>query len=57
MAHSHHKIYNSSHFFISGYETKGNGASIDFVVTTPDTARWIHMTFSIKGTWYEHVNE
>ena len=48
--YEHHKIHGGSHYFIVGTTELGNAASIDFQLTTPDTDKWIHMSFNIEGT-------
>lgn len=44
--YEHHTIHEDKHFFIVGYQfSVGQGDTIDFVVTTPDTLEWAHMIF------------
>ena len=48
--YEHHEIHAGSHFFICGFETLALNANADFAVITPNTAKWLHMTFEISGT-------
>ena len=43
----HHEIHSGSHYFASGFDTGlGNGDTVEFVFTTPNTTTWIHMLFN-----------
>lgn len=48
--YEHHEIHAGSHFYICGFDTYNNGQGVTFSVTTPDTAKWLHMSFEIEGT-------
>ena len=48
--YEHHEIHGGGHFFVAGFETLASGASAQFQVTTPDTTKWLHMSFEIGGT-------
>jgi hypothetical protein len=50
IAYEHHEIHSGSHFFISGFEELDNAVSINFGITTPNTTKWLHMTFEVSGT-------
>lgn len=51
ITYEHHEIHSGSHFSAKGYETGlANGATVEFVITTPDTSEEIHMTFSFTFT-------
>ena len=42
------EINEGNHFHISNYVTGlASGAEIEFVLTTPDTTKWTHMTFTV----------
>jgi len=46
----HHEIHEGDHFFVCDETTLNDGDSVDFQLTTPNTAKWIHMTFSFEST-------
>ena len=48
--YEHHEIHSGSHFYIAGYGTYAADEDIDFQLTTSNTAKWIHMTFSFQST-------
>jgi len=48
--YEHHEIHAGSHFYLASYTTLASGASATFVVTTPNTTKWAHMTFVVEGT-------
>lgn len=48
--YEHHEIHAGSHYLISDSTTLGNGAVIDFALTTPNATKWAHMTFDIEGS-------
>jgi len=50
IAYEHHEIHSGSHYEICGFVTNGVGDTTIFAVTTPDSAKWAHMTFSAIGT-------
>jgi len=50
ITYEHHEIHAGSHFYICSFETLDDGDSADFAVTTPNTAKWAHMTFQVEGT-------
>jgi hypothetical protein len=60
--YAHHEIHAGSHFFVTDYQTIGNGSSVDWMLTTPNTAKWAHLTFEVQGTavttavFYEGAN-
>lgn len=47
--YEHKEIHSGTHFFIANYGTVASSATVDFAITTPNTTRWGHMTFSIEG--------
>ena len=48
--YEHHEIHGGSHFFICGEVTLGDGGTKDFQITTPNSAKWLHMTFQYEST-------
>ncbi len=46
----HSALHDGCNFVVSGFETVANSATVEFVVETPDTTTWTHMTFYIQGT-------
>lgn len=48
--YEHKEIHDGNHYFIAGFETVGLSAEIDFVLTTPDTQKWAHLTFLVQST-------
>jgi len=48
ISYEHHEIHAGSHFNICDYDVGlGSGVEIEFIVTTPDTTKLAHLTFSI----------
>jgi hypothetical protein len=50
MEYEHHEVHNGSHFFHSDFDTLASGASIEYVLTTPNTTKWAHLTVSMTGS-------
>jgi hypothetical protein len=49
--YEHHEIHSGSHFFICDYDdSMAINDTIQFVVTTPDTETWLHMTLDFAST-------
>lgn len=48
--YSHHEIHNGSHYFYTDSVTLGSGANQTYLITTPDTTKWVHLIFSFDGT-------
>jgi len=48
--YEHHEIHGGSHFTLCGFDTIDEDETIDFVIQTPDTTKWAHMTFQASGT-------
>lgn len=46
----HHEIHEGNHYTIAGHQTFSNAEVVDFTVVTPNTTKWLNMTFSIKGS-------
>ena len=48
MTQEHHEIHEGDHYFIDNYQLAlANAATIEFLITTPDTTKWGHFTFSM----------
>ena len=45
----HHEIHGGSHYYIEGYSTLGNGASLRIKLVTPDTTKWAHFLWTISS--------
>lgn len=61
--HEHAEIHSGDHYFVCGYDPDMDAAEdVDFQVLTPNTTKWLHMTFNIQSTGetvftiYEDVN-
>lgn len=49
--YEHHEIHAGSHFFICDYDdSMALNDTIQFVVTTPNTETWLHMTLDFAST-------
>ena len=49
--YEHHEIHSGSHFFICDYEESlASSDTIEFVITTPDTTKWAHMSLDFAST-------
>ena len=48
--YEHHEVHAGSHFFYADSVALGDGASQDYLITTPDTTKWAHLTFSATGS-------
>jgi hypothetical protein len=48
--YSHHEIHAGSHFFVTDYQTIGSASSVDWLITTPNTTLWPHLTFEVQGS-------
>ncbi len=48
--YEHHEIHSGSHFFYTDSVELGSGGVQDYMITTPDTTKWAHMTFSATGS-------
>lgn len=47
--HEHAEIHGGDHYFACDYAlNQANGATIEFVVATPNTLKWAHMDFEIS---------
>lgn len=43
--YSHHEVHAGSHFMYTDSVTLGNGGTQDYMIVTPNTMKWAHMTF------------
>ena len=48
--YEHHEIHSGSHYYVSGFSTLAEDATIVVGITTPDTTQWTHLTFVVHGT-------
>ncbi len=48
--HTHHEIHESDTFRYSDALTLGSGGTQDYLITTPNTTKWSHFTYSVDGT-------
>jgi len=49
--YEHHEIHAGTHFYICGYNSElSNNEELNYVVTTPNTTKWAHMTFDFAST-------
>lgn len=45
----HHKIHDSDHYFMEGYTTLDNTDVLQVALVTPDTTKWLHLTWQISS--------
>ena len=48
--YEHHEIHAGSGFFHTGSATLAANASTSYVIQTPDTTKWAHLTFAATGS-------
>ena len=48
--YSHHEVHAGSHFMYTDSVTLGNGGTQDYMIVTPNTTKWAHMTFYLDGS-------
>lgn len=48
--YEHHEIHSGSHYFYTDSVELDSAASQVYMITTPDTTKWTHMTFSATGS-------
>lgn len=48
--YSHHEIHSGSHFMYTDCITLADAATQDYLITTPNTTEWSHMSFEINGS-------
>jgi len=46
----HHEIHSGSHYFYTDSVELDSAATQDYLFTTPDTTKWIHLTYSATGS-------
>lgn len=49
LTHAHHKIHSVNSFEVCDVNDLANGATFDYLMTTPDTAKWGHLVFQIQA--------
>jgi len=50
ITYEHHEIHAGSHFFYTDSVELGSAGVQDYMITTPNTTKWAHMTFSATGS-------
>ena len=51
IGYEHHEIHSNSHYFIQDFETDFDSAEVlDFVFTTYNNSKWVHLIFSYECT-------
>lgn len=51
VGYEHHEIHAGSHYFICDYSLdEANGATIEFVLTTDDSTKWMHSTLDYSAS-------
>ena len=48
--YEHHEVHAGSHFFYTDSVVLGNAEVQDYLITTPNTTKWTHLTFSATGS-------
>lgn len=48
--YEHHEIHAGSHFFYTDKNTLASAGTVVYLITTPNTTKWAHLTFSITGS-------
>lgn len=48
--YAHHEIHAGSHFLYTDSAELASGATQDYLITTPNTAKWAHMVFILEGS-------
>ena len=46
---SHQEIHDSNHFFYTDKNTLNSAGTVVYLITTPNTTKWLHFTFVITG--------
>ena len=52
----HYEIHEGDHYFICSYESKNVTEQINYIVTTPNTDKYLHMVFDVFATDKVSVN-
>lgn len=48
--YAHHEIHTGSHFMYTDCLTLANAGTQDYLLTTPNTTKWSHMSFQYEGS-------
>ena len=48
--YAHHEIHEGDHYNVTGSSTLAANAIVEFIVKTPNTTKWAHMTFDYQST-------
>ena len=54
--YEHHEVHSGSHYFYTDKNEVDSAATQVFMWTTPDTTKWIHMTFTATGSAITQVD-
>jgi hypothetical protein len=54
--YEHHEIHAGSHFFYTDKVELNSAATQDYMLTTPNTTKWIHMIFALTGSAITQVD-
>ena len=49
ISYSHHEIHSGSHFFVRRYYDIPNGGTYEYLITTPNTTKWAHLTIAVNN--------
>lgn len=49
LSHEHAEVHSGDHYFYNDRIALGNGASQDYIITTPDTTKWGHWLYKVVG--------
>jgi len=50
MDYAHHEIHEGDHFMYTDCLTLASAGTQDYLVTTPNTTKWSHMSFEVSGS-------
>ena len=48
--YAHHEVHAGSHFMYTDAVTLASAGTQDYLITTPNTTTWAHMTFALDGS-------
>lgn len=48
--YAHHEIHSGSHFMYTDCLPLASAATQDYLITTPNTTKWSHMSFEVQGS-------
>ncbi|MCK5018354.1 MAG: hypothetical protein KAS32_14950 [Candidatus Peribacteraceae bacterium] len=50
VSQGHHEVHEGRHFMLHGWSALGNGDTLMYVFSTPNTTRWSHMLFDFTSS-------